>query len=413
MRTSGAVPRATSKRSEREPGPGGTGPGSLSRHRDGLGAHAIPGGFFHPRPHDPPLVEIGGKTLDLDVGYFPWHAAHPDGGVVLLGKKSGVRVDAQGLLHPVPPAPPSAHNPALAVLSDGTLVQTGGTDGDGTPSVQAWILPSDGTWERAPNLPFPKVARTLEDLTVAVTDRLWLLGAKDDARVLSWAPGEKRWKSAEDAPFEPMEALPVGDRIWVMGRPSRGEQHVAWLDTDGTWSEPIPIEGIHERPATHVRDDGTIVVSGGRHSDDDYLGCTHAWVVEPESNTWTPLPPLPESRSGGSSITLPDGRIVLIGGDRSRVYWLDGETWVSGPPTLRHRGRTALSLLEDGRIAIAGGGGDGLENAVVELYDPGPEPVELPPAFESFEDDKWTARCLAGEQDACDEVGRENPFKQY
>ena len=366
----------------------------------------LPQGWLELRERDPPALHRDGETVDLDVGMFPASAPLPGGGVVLLGSKGGLVMDALGGLHAIPAVPAPQHNPGLAALADGSLVSFGGTDGDFGPLLGTWLLPPGArSWSRGPDLPAPRVPRTLESLISRVfAGRLWSLGDPGDRTVLSWAPGEAAWRASAEAPFEPMDAVVVGERLWVLGAPEGGTQRAAWLDARGGWSAPQAIAIPHTWPALAPLPDGRVVVVGGRHDAQDLLGCTHTWLVDPAAGSWTPMPELPESRSNGAAIALASGRIVAIGGDRARVYWLEpgAEAWISAPPTRTHRGRTTLALLADGRIAIAGAVGDGLHSAQIERYEPAGAAEELPPAFSvSAEADGLRARCLAGEQAVC------------
>ncbi len=366
----------------------------------------LPGGWLELREGDPPALHRAGGTVDLDVGLFPSSVALPGGGVVVLGRRRGLFMDAQGALYALPAVPTSPHNSGLAALADGSLVSFGGSDGEFRPLLGTWLLPSGAQdWTRGPELPAPRVSRTLETLVSKVfAGRVWSLGAPDDRSVLSWAPGEETWRTSAAAPFEPMDAVVVGERVWVLGAPERGVQLAAWLDARGSWSALQPVAIPHRWPALAPLPDGRIVAVGGEHDAQDLLGCTHAWMVDPVAGAWTPLPDLPEGRSKGGAIALEGGRIVAIGGDRARVYWLDpgGEAWVSAPPTRTHRGRATLALQADGRIAIAGAKGEGLRSAQIERYEPGVEAEELPPVFGvSAEEDGLRARCLAGDGSVC------------
>jgi hypothetical protein len=60
--------------------------------------------------------------------------------------------------------------------------------------------------------------------------------------------------------------------------------------------------------------DGRILVAGG--VDGATVGpSTEADLYDPATDTWTTLPPMPEPRSGGAAVALPDGSILLVGGD--------------------------------------------------------------------------------------------------
>lgn len=83
--------------------------------------------------------------------------------------------------------------------------------------------------------------------------------------------------------------------------------------------------------------DGRIVVAGGAGSfvaDDspspDEVGGTSATaeVYDPTTNTWSPLPPMPEPRAGGAVVALADGSILLVGGYKDAAPLDGGERTV-------------------------------------------------------------------------------------
>ncbi|MDQ2965793.1 MAG: hypothetical protein M3R57_08100 [Chloroflexota bacterium] len=93
--------------------------------------------------------------------------------------------------------------------------------------------------------------------------------------------------------------------------------------------DPVPLvtEGVRRLTGAMVArlPDGRIVVAGGAGSfvaDDspspDQVEGTSATaeVYDATTNTWSPLPPMPEPRAGGAIVTLPDGSILFVGGYR-------------------------------------------------------------------------------------------------
>lgn len=105
----------------------------------------------------------------------------------------------------------------------------------------------------------------------------------------------------------------------------------------------------------------------------------------PGRSEWAPLPELPAERDAAASVSLPDGRTLLIGGwDDGQadgeecltsvlVLAADGSEWSELPPMAGRRASAAAALLPDGRVLVAGGrSAAGAESAVktVELWDP-------------------------------------------
>ena len=86
--------------------------------------------------------------------------------------------------------------------------------------------------------------------------------------------------------------------------------------------------------------------------------------------------PADSIRSGSASVTLPDGRILVSGGQNAQgktvcdmeLYDPETQTWTSGSPMLFKRWNHAATLLPDGRILVVGGGAGFSANP--EIYNP-------------------------------------------
>ena len=81
-----------------------------------------------------------------------------------------------------------------------------------------------------------------------------------------------------------------------------------------------------------------------------------------------------EGRVDGNSATLlPDGRVLVAGGDRSSAELYDPRsgTWTPTAGMIAGRGGHTATLLPDGRVLVAGGLGSGTTAlASAQLYDP-------------------------------------------
>ena len=96
---------------------------------------------------------------------------------------------------------------------------------------------------------------------------------------------------------------------------------------------------------------------------------------DPEANSWSGLPRLPEAVRAGAGAAL-DGKVYVIGGqtedrDGRQVYALDveSETWEERAPLPEPRFNMAAVTLGD-RIYAMGGYSDEEERADVFVYDP-------------------------------------------
>jgi len=95
-----------------------------------------------------------------------------------------------------------------------------------------------------------------------------------------------------------------------------------------------------------------------------------------------PGPPMSEKRDFHDAVTLEDGRVLVTGGlsysptganfsDTAEIYDPVSRTWrfTAGRP-IRRRGGHELTLLPDGRVLISGGEPSGTASGSIEFFDP-------------------------------------------
>ena len=146
--------------------------------------------------------------------------------------------------------------------------------------------------------------------------------------------------------------------------------------------------------ATLLRD-GRVLVAGG----DGYLpGGGSTWssaeLYDPASGTFTTTGSMSTSRFNATATLLPDGRVLIAGGNRdvtaelgiggpalssAELYDPATRTFTLTAPMTTVRVQAMAVLLPDGRVLIAGGrnASGGLSSA--ELYQPGPAAAPIKP----------------------------------
>lgn len=124
---------------------------------------------------------------------------------------------------------------------------------------------------------------------------------------------------------------------------------------------------------------GDILVSGG-HDGSTFFSTTSAsaQTFDPSSDVWTATQPMNAGRFGHTLTTLPDGRVLAVGGaagdyggsPMTTAELFDEATgWtVVGSMALARTGHTA-SLLPSGDVLIAGGGDINGASATAEIFD--------------------------------------------
>jgi hypothetical protein len=139
---------------------------------------------------------------------------------------------------------------------------------------------------------------------------------------------------------------------------------------------------------------GRVVVCGGYNCGGadmmlHLISTALQWL--PGTGTWSALPGLPGERNGAASVSLPDGRTMLIGGQSGGqplasvvVLAADGSGWSDLPPLTGGRVfYPVAALLPDGKVLVAGGrSGLAADTALntAELWDPATQKwTALPP----------------------------------
>ena len=241
----------------------------------------------------------------------------------------------------------------IASLSNGAasglaLGSTGATATIGTVSAGATVSVTTNTWTAAPAMPTERVAGHTATL------------------------------------------LPSGQLLVVGGVKSAGAGTAAadlFDPASATWTPMAPMNVMRSSHAATLLADGRVLVTGGSTVSSaaakGYVNNTSAEIYDPVANTWTPVPPMSAARSHHTATRLPDGKVLVVGGENlqylveptAEVYDPATNTWATPrTPPLAPRSQHTATLLPSGLVLIAGGFDivDGLltPTSTAELYDP-------------------------------------------
>jgi N-acetylneuraminic acid mutarotase len=155
-----------------------------------------------------------------------------------------------------------------------------------------------------------------------------------------------------------------------------------------TWSTAAPmIESRTRHTATLLRDGRVLVVGGLTVTLQDGglfpSELTSAEIYDPKADRWSLTAPTGEHRLGQTATRLPDGRVLVAGGQAdsgtflksTEIYDPTQDRWISAAPMAAARFGHVATLTADGGVLVAGGLGaepNALNIALTsaEIYDP-------------------------------------------
>jgi N-acetylneuraminic acid mutarotase len=145
--------------------------------------------------------------------------------------------------------------------------------------------------------------------------------------------------------------------------------------TTKTWSAGASLPGPRELQAAVLLPDGRVLLVGG---DDGHNDLPDSLLYDPTTNTWTSIPTLLTIGGLPTATVLQSGKVIVTAtsllGANSEIFDPTVSTWANGPGmnNLHLLGATA-TLLSDGRVLVAGGVTAYQQNSpmsVPEIYDP-------------------------------------------
>ncbi|WP_375758441.1 kelch repeat-containing protein [Corallococcus exercitus] len=141
------------------------------------------------------------------------------------------------------------------------------------------------------------------------------------------------------------------------------------------WSLTGSLAGLRAGHEAALLPDGRVLVMGGDRADNEFLAT--AELYDPATGTWGPTGSMADARWQFTATLLPDGRVLAVGGLNSPDFLATAElydpatgTWSpTGSMQDRRSGHTA-TLLPDGTVLVAGGISDIGGRVREEVYDP-------------------------------------------
>jgi len=142
--------------------------------------------------------------------------------------------------------------------------------------------------------------------------------------------------------------------------------------TTGTWSPTGSLTGQRESHTATLLPNGKVLVAGGILRGGYTITLASAELYDPATGTWTSTGNIGPSRYGHSATLLPNGKVLIAGGDgdfgslhTAELYNPATGVWSSTGSLANYRSGHTATLLPNGKVLVAGG-----DTNTIELYNP-------------------------------------------
>jgi galactose oxidase len=274
--------------------------------------------------------------------------------------------------------------PGTARLPDGGVMVTGGNNSNRTSTFQQ----AADTWTTGPTMNIPRGYQsmvTLSDGRVFTIGGSWS-GGQGGKHGEVWAAATG-WQRLPGAPVDPiLTADPGGvyradNHIWLFAAPDGRVFHAGpsrqmnWYDTTGSGSHTAAGTRGDDTDAMNgnavMYDVGKILTVGGATAYQNADASNRAYVIDVNGTvTARRVGSMAHARAFANSVVLPDGKVVVVGGQSYPVPFSDAtavlaaELW--DPATEQFTAMASMAvprtyhsvaaLLPDGRVFSGGGG---------------------------------------------------------
>ncbi|WII70535.1 kelch repeat-containing protein [Bdellovibrio sp. 22V] len=285
------------------------------------------------------------------------------------------------------------------VLQNGKVLVVGGQDSANILNTTDIYDPDSNTWTAGPLL---TKARSGHTATLLPNGKVLVLGGTGDfggsirpAEVEIYDPDTNTWSLGANMPtpcYYPSATLVpggAGGKVVVIGGQTATYLTAAQIYDVATNTWTIGASMTTGRVAhAAVRMGGKIFVAAGYNSSS---ALSSVEIYDVATDTWQPGPAMTTARNSAGAATLPDGKIIVFGGQAttanvyatSEIYNPVTNTWSTDTRLLNNaRGLPSVVTLEDQRILIIGGADPYNAMTSVESYRAGvaaAEEWQVPP----------------------------------
>ena len=259
----------------------------------------------------------------------------PDGLIYVMGGSQGSALGLVEVYNPATnswsartPMPSPRYGFAAVVGNDGRIYTLGGhyfSVNDDFRSIVAEVYnPTTDTWQALPSLPegrFNPAAAVALDGTIYVTGGYRGTTGQTFASTIKLTPGATSWVAVTPAMTSARSSHAMargadGKLYAIAGY--NGSNDLASFEymTPGTpgWNTLPPLTQARKQHAVTVSGDKIYAIGGFAQG---LLYNPTIEVYSTTANAWSRAPNLPAGRYGHTAVTMPDGRIFVIGGRRA------------------------------------------------------------------------------------------------
>ncbi|HJW44374.1 MAG TPA: kelch repeat-containing protein [Geothrix sp.] len=253
------------------------------------------------------------------------------------------------------------------------------------------VAPYQGSLTRLANSQFTHVAHSA---TLLEDDSVLLVGGPESSVAERFLPatgtfvgagdmGAKRWSHTADA-------LPGGSVLFTGGIGAGGALGSSTLYANGRFTSVVSrmVQARYAHRAALLPDGRLLLTGGLPFTGSDVTALAACEIYDPAQQTFSPASPMSVPRAGHTATRLPDGRILVVGGQDSTclfscpiTIWQTAELYDPATGTFQPTGAMSqrrfnhtATLLPDGRVLVAGGTSpdtpDTDVSSLVEIYDP-------------------------------------------
>jgi WD40 repeat protein len=147
-----------------------------------------------------------------------------------------------------------------------------------------------------------------------------------------------------------------------------------------SWTATGPMLEVRQGGTATLLLDGKVLVAGGLGKQNAPGGwmspLATAELYDPGTRTWTATGSMTTPRQSSTATLLPDGRVLVAGGDNANgtsaeLYDPGSGLWTATGDMITPRWGYTATLLPDGKVLVTGGANGSGSLASAELYDPG------------------------------------------